>query len=402
MHEAALRVLRLPAVADKTFLIAIGDRTVGGMTARDQMVGPWQVPVADVAVTLAGFHEYRGEAMAMGERTPLALIDPAASGRMAVGEAITNIAAAPIAAIGDIKLSANWMAAAGHPGEDAALYDTVRAVGMELCPQLGISIPVGKDSLSMKTTWSDGGTEKAVTAPLSLIVSAFAPVTDARKTLTPQLKLDSGDTALVLIDLGAGKNRLGGSALAQVYGQVGSAAPDLDAPRQLVQCFDTVQKLNREGRILAYHDRSDGGLFVTLCEMAFASRAGLAIKLLAERRARRAVQRRARRRPAGACRRSAARARRVRRGRPAGGIRRDRQAGRRRYHQHRMWRRGNLPRVPHGAAPQPGRQPRFSCNSLRDHPACAREEYDRILDVADPGICATAQVRSRRRRRRDR
>src|SRR6185295_5397423 len=204
LREAALRVLQLPAVADKTFLISIGDRTVGGMTARDQMVGPWQVPVADVAVTLAGFFEYRGEAMAMGERTQLALIDPAASGRMAVGEAITNIAAAAIAEIGAIKLSANWMAAAGHPGEDAALYDTVRAVGMELCPQLGISIPVGKDSLSMKTAWSEGGAEKSVTAPLSLIVSAFAPVTDARKTLTPQLHLDGGKTALVLLDLGAG------------------------------------------------------------------------------------------------------------------------------------------------------------------------------------------------------
>src|SRR5258706_1785804 len=190
LREACLRVLQLPAVADKTFLISIGDRTVGGMTARDQMVGPWQVPVADVAVTLAGFFEYCGEAMAMGERTQLALIDPAASGRMAVGEAITNIAAAPVAALCDIKLSANWMAAAGHPGEDAALYDTVHAVGMELCPQLGISIPVGKDSLSMKTTWSEGGAAKAVTAPLSLIVSAFAPVTDARKTLTPQLHLD--------------------------------------------------------------------------------------------------------------------------------------------------------------------------------------------------------------------
>ena len=209
-------------MADKTFLITIGDRTVGGMSARDQMVGPWQVPVADVAVTLAGFSSTAGEAMAMGERTPLALIDPAASGRMAIGEAITNIAAAPIAALGEVKLSANWMAAAGHPGEDAALYDTVRAVGMELCPALGISIPVGKDSMSMKTTWSDAGVAKEVTAPLSLIVSAFARVTDARKTLTPQLRMDCGDTVLVLADLGAGKNRLGGSALAQVYGELGN------------------------------------------------------------------------------------------------------------------------------------------------------------------------------------
>ncbi|MHB9101071.1 MAG: phosphoribosylformylglycinamidine synthase, partial [Sulfuricella sp.] len=277
LNEAALRVLRLPAVADKTFLIAIGDRTVGGMTARDQFVGPWQIPVADVAVTLAGFEEYRGEAFAMGERTPLALIDPAASGRMAIGEAITNIAAARIAEIGDIKLSANWMAPAGHPGEDAALYDTVRAVGMELCPELGISIPVGKDSMSMKTVWEEGGLRKEVTAPLSLIISAFAPCTDARQTLTPCVRTDAGDTDLILIDLGQGKNRLGGSALAQVYKQTGNDAPDVASPAQLKGFFDTLQRLNADGRILAYHDRSDGGLFATLCEMMFAGHCGVTI-----------------------------------------------------------------------------------------------------------------------------
>ncbi|MDP3481946.1 MAG: AIR synthase-related protein, partial [Sulfuricella sp.] len=277
LNEAALRVLRLPAVADKTFLIAIGDRTVGGMTARDQFVGPWQIPVADVAVTLAGFEEYRGEAFAMGERTPLALIDPAASGRMAIGEAITNIAAARIAEIGDIKLSANWMAPAGHPGEDAALYDTVRAVGMELCPELGISIPVGKDSMSMKTVWEEGGQKKEVTAPLSLIISAFAPCSDARQTLTPCVRTDAGDTDLILIDLGQGKNRLGGSALAQVYKQTGNDAPDVVSATQLKGFFDTVQRLNADGRILAYHDRSDGGLFATLCEMMFAGHCGVTI-----------------------------------------------------------------------------------------------------------------------------
>jgi phosphoribosylformylglycinamidine synthase len=279
LKDAAYRVLRLPAVADKTFLITIGDRTVGGMTVRDQMVGPWQVPVADVAVTLMGFKTYRGEAMAMGERTPLALINPEASGRMAIGEAVTNIAAAPIANIGDIKLSANWMAAAGHDGEEAALFDTVRAVALELCPQLGISIPVGKDSLSMKTTWEDGGTQKEVTAPLSLIVSAFAPVQDVRRTLTPQLRTDCGDTAFLLIDLGQGRCRLGGSALAQVYGQLGNAAPDLESAAGLVEFFKLIQWMAVTGEALAYHDRSDGGLFVTLCEMMFAGRVGVTLQL---------------------------------------------------------------------------------------------------------------------------
>ncbi|MCS0591432.1 phosphoribosylformylglycinamidine synthase [Massilia norwichensis] len=279
LEEVARRVLLLPTVADKSFLITIGDRSVGGMTARDQMVGPWQVPVADCAVTTLSFEGYKGEAMAMGERTPVAVIDAAASGRMAVGEAITNIAASAIASIEDIKLSANWMAACGQPGQDAALFDTVKAVGMELCPALGISIPVGKDSLSMRTTWNEGGEAKAVISPVSLIVSSFAPVTDVRKTLTPQLRLDAGDTSLILIDLGRGKNRLGASSLAQVTNQVGNDTPDLDNPQDLKAFFAAIQQLNADGKLLAYHDRSDGGLFAALCEMAFAGRAGVSVNL---------------------------------------------------------------------------------------------------------------------------
>ncbi len=281
LREACYRVLRNPAVADKTFLVSIGDRTVGGYSARDQMVGPWQVPLADCAVTTMGYHTYLGEAMALGERTPLALIDAPASGRMAVGEAVTNIAAAAIENIGKLKLSANWMCAAGHPGEDAALFDTVRAVGMELCPALGIAIPVGKDSMSMKTTWRDAasGENKSVTAPLSLVITAFAPVADVRRTLTPQLATGAGDTELVLIDLAAGANRLGGSIYAQVQSQLGDAAPDLENPAKLVAFFGAIQALNADGKILAYHDRSDGGLFATLCEMAFAARAGVTIYL---------------------------------------------------------------------------------------------------------------------------
>ncbi|WP_026182705.1 phosphoribosylformylglycinamidine synthase [Leeia oryzae] len=281
VKEAAYRVLRLPTVADKSFLITIGDRTVGGLTARDQLVGPWQIPVADVAVTMMGYKTWQGEAMAMGERTPLALIDAPASGRMAIGEAITNIAAAPIAKLGDIKLSANWMAAAGHPGEDANLFDTVKAIGMELCPELGISIPVGKDSLSMKTVWQENGEARAVTSPLSLIISAFAPATDVRKTLTPELKAGV-DSSLLLIDLGLGQSRLGGSALAQVYKQVGNEAPDVDNAALLSGFFNAVQALNQQDLILAYHDRSDGGAFATVAEMMFASRLGAELQLLAE------------------------------------------------------------------------------------------------------------------------
>ena len=274
--EAVKRVLSFPAVADKSFLIHIGDRSVTGLVARDQMVGPWQVPVADVAVTASGFYATTGEAMAMGERTPIAVIDAPASGRMAVGEAITNIAAAAIDKLGDIKLSANWMAAAGVPGEDAALFDTVKSVGMALCPELGIAIPVGKDSLSMKTVWQDGEGEKTMTSPLSLIVTAFAPVADVTKTLTPQLQ-DIADSVLMLIDLGLGKNRLGGSVLAQVYEQLGSVSPDLDNPILLKEFFSIIQELNSRSKILAYHDRSDGGLLATVAEMLFASRLGVSL-----------------------------------------------------------------------------------------------------------------------------
>jgi phosphoribosylformylglycinamidine synthase len=277
--EAAERVLRLPTVADKSFLITIGDRTVGGSTVRDQMVGPWQVPVADCAVTAMSFEGYLGEAMAMGERTPLAVINAAASGRIAIGEAITNIAAAPIRDISDIKLSANWMAACGQPGQDAALFDTVSAVGMDLCPALGISIPVGKDSLSMRTTWSDEGQDKSVTSPVSLIVSSFAPVHDVRLVMTPQLRTDAGDTELILIDLGHGKNRLGASALTQVMQQLGNEVPDVDSATDLKAFFAVIQQLNSERKLLAYHDRSDGGLFATLCEMAFTGRCGLSVNL---------------------------------------------------------------------------------------------------------------------------
>jgi len=386
--EALYRVLRLPTVADKTFLISIGDRTVGGMTARDQMVGPWQVPVADVAVTLMGYTATCGEAMAMGERTPLAVLNPEASGRMAVGEALTNIAAASIDKIGDIKLSANWMAAAGHAGEDAALFDTVRAVAMEFCPQLGISIPVGKDSLSMKTTWNDGSTRKEVVAPLSLIVSAFAPVNDARRTLTPQLRTDCGDTDLLLIDLGGGRNRLGASALAQVYDATGDATPDVVAVPELKAFFAAIQQLNRDGLLLAYHDRSDGGLLTTLCEMLFAARCGAEVTVSGDNAAAwlfneelgALVQiRRADRAQvldvldaAGLAKHSA-----VIGSVSAGDHLVIRAAGKvvldeSRVDLHRAW-----------------SETTYRMQQLRDNPECAQQEYDRLLDAGDPGITPT-------------
>jgi len=279
IEEALGRVLHHPAVASKSFLITIGDRTITGLVARDQMVGPWQVPVADCAVTATSFDVYTGEAMAMGERTPLALLDAPASGRMAVGETVTNLAAARIEKMSDIKLSANWMAAAGHPGEDARLYDTVKAVGMELCPALGITIPVGKDSMSMKTRWQDEGVDKSVTAPLSLVITGFAPVQDIRQTLTPQLRMDKGETDLILIDLGRGQNRMGASILAQVYSQIGQQVPDLDDAEDLKAFFAVIQGLNADGHLLAYHDRSDGGLLTTVLEMAFAGHCGLSLNL---------------------------------------------------------------------------------------------------------------------------
>ena len=274
LKDAAYRVLAMPGVASKMFLISIGDRTVGGLTARDQCVGPWQVPVADCAITLAGYKTTLGEAFSIGEKAPLALIDAPASGCMAIVEAITNLAAARVDGLGQVKLSANWMAPAGHPGEDAALFDTVAAVS-QYCQALGVSIPVGKDSMSMKTVWQAGGENKAVTSPISLVISAFATTPDATRHLTPQLRTDAGDTDLVLIDLGRGKNRLGASSFAQAYKQVGDRCPDAPAAPALKAFFDTAQALNAAGRILAYHDRSDGGLFAALAEMAFAGHCGV-------------------------------------------------------------------------------------------------------------------------------
>ncbi|MCA6061816.1 phosphoribosylformylglycinamidine synthase [Thalassolituus sp. ST750PaO-4] len=284
LADAAARVLKLPTVASKSFLITIGDRSITGTVARDQFVGPWQVPVADVAVTTSSYDTYAGEAMAMGERTPVALLDAPASGRLAVAEAITNLAAAPIAKLADIKLSANWMCAAGHDGEDEKLYATVKAVGMELCPELQVTIPVGKDSMSMKTRWNDvdengNGTDKAVTSPMSLIITGFAPVTDARGVLTPQLKLDSGETDLILVDLGRGQNRIGASCFAQVFGKVADVPADLDDAEDLKAFFAVVQGLNSDNKLLAYHDRADGGLFATLTEMAFAAHCGVDISM---------------------------------------------------------------------------------------------------------------------------
>ena len=278
LPEAARRVLHLPTVAGKGFLITIGDRSITGMVAREQMVGPWQVPVANCAVTTTALDSTTGEAMAMGERTPLALIDGPASGRMAIGETITNMACAQIEQISDIRLSANWMCPAGYAGEDANLYDTVKAVGMELCPALGISIPVGKDSMSMRTVWRDGDIDKSVTSPVSLVITGFAPVADVRKTLTPQLVSNVGETAVILVDLGNGQNRLGGSCLAQVYSQLGDHCPDLDDADDLLGLFSAVQGLNEDGLLLAYHDRSDGGVYTTLVEMCLAGHVGVDIE----------------------------------------------------------------------------------------------------------------------------
>ena len=277
LDEAVERVLHLPAVGSKKFLITIGDRTVGGMAARDQMVGPWQVPVADVAVTASAFDSEFGEAMAMGERTPLAVIDAPASARIAIGETVTNMAASDIEKLSDIKLSANWMAAASDTVENERLFNTVKTVGEDFCPELNLTIPVGKDSLSMRTVWDEQGEEKSVKSPVSLIVTGFSPVANVSRTLTPQLQV-SEDTALVVIDLGKGANRLGGSALAQVYDQMGDQSPDV-AAEDLRSFFETLTRLKRENKILAYHDRSDGGLLATLLEMAFASRCGLQIDL---------------------------------------------------------------------------------------------------------------------------
>ena len=380
------RLLCLPTIADKSFLITIGDRTVGGLISRDQMVGPWQVPVADAAVSLSSYEEYSGEAMAMGERTPVAVLDAPASGRLAVAEALTNILAADIRQLTDIRLSANWMAACGEPGEDADLYATVRAVS-ELCTTLGITIPVGKDSLSMKTTWRDSGGEHAVVAPVSLIVSAFAPVQDARSTLTPELDL-SQPSRLLLIDLGGGKNRLGGSCWAQVHLQSGGSPADLDSPGLLSALFAALRELKDRGLILAYHDRSDGGLLVTLLEMAFAAHCGLRIDLGAAAdtiaacfseelgaviqvpQARIAEARRILERHAlGALTRDI--------GEPAAGdevlLSADGNVvfSGSRIALHRRW-----------------SEVSFRMQELRDNPQCAQEEYSRLEDAGDPGLHA--------------
>ncbi|MEI6860206.1 MAG: phosphoribosylformylglycinamidine synthase [Shewanella sp.] len=279
IKDAVRRILRLPTVAEKTFLITIGDRSVTGLVNRDQMVGPWQIPVADCAVTAASFDSYTGEAMSLGERTPLALLDFGASARMAVAESIMNIAGTDIGSFKRIKLSANWMSAAGHPGEDAGLYEAVKAIGEELCPELDLTIPVGKDSMSMKTAWVDQGIDKSVTSPMSLVITAFGAVQDIRNTVTPELRTDKGETELLLIDLSAGNSRLGGSCLAQVYSQLGDSAPDLNDSSLLRGFFEVIQPLVASRDVIAYHDRSDGGLFTTLVEMAFAGNTGLNIDL---------------------------------------------------------------------------------------------------------------------------
>jgi phosphoribosylformylglycinamidine synthase len=379
------RLLSLPTIADKSFLITIGDRTVGGLVSRDQMVGPWQVPVADVAVSLADYEGYAGEAMAMGERAPVALLDAPASGRLAVGEAITNILAADVRRLTDVRLSANWMAACGEPGEDADLYATVRAVS-DLCIALGIAIPVGKDSLSMRTEWRDAAGMHRMLAPISLIVSAFAPIADARRTLTPQLDL-AVDSRLWLIDLGAGRNRLGGSCWAQVHEQRGGEPADLDSPALLARLAEALHALKAANLVLAYHDRSDGGVLVTLLEMAFAARCGLEITLK-------------RADPIGAAFAEEL------------GVVLQIETARSREVRALLERHGLFELTIDLGAPQPGDRIRvfvgesleldasrielnrrwselsYRMQSLRDNPQCAREEYARLLDAGDPGLHA--------------
>jgi len=391
LGEAVRRVLLHPTVADKTFLVTIGDRTVGGLSARDPMVGPWQVPVADCAATLLSFEGYAGEAFAIGERAPVAVIDGPASGRMAVGEALTNLAAAPVLSLERVKLSANWMAAAGAPGEDAALYDTVRAVALELCRGLGIGIPVGKDSLSMRTVWEEGGRGLEVRAPLSLVVSAFAPCADVRRTFTPELRRGRGETELLLLDLAAGRTRLGGSILAQVFGETGHEAPDLDDPGLLKAFYAALSELRAERLVLAYHDRSDGGLFVTLAEMAFASRLGLDVDLSALTGPRAALPRVLATLFA----------------EELGVVLQARAADRERVQA--ILARHGLAATPIGI-PSADDVVRITCaeevllaeprttlqrlwsettwrlQSLRDNPESAQQEYDRVLDARDPGL----------------
>ncbi len=384
------RVLRAPTVADKTFLVTIGDRSVGGLCARDQCAGPWQVPVSDCAATLLDFDGCRGEAFAVGERAPLAAIDAPASGRMAVAEALTNLAAAPIVSLDRVKLSANWMASAGSPGEDAALFDTVRAVALDLCPALGVSIPVGKDSMSMRTAWTEGGVRREVVSPVSLVVSAFAPCGDVRGVWTPDLRRDAGDTLLVLIDLADGRTRLGASILAQVFDQTGDETPDLDDPSRLRALFAALADLRSAGLVLAYHDRSDGGCLVTLLEMAFAGRTGLTVDLDAlPGAAGDAAAALFCEEPGAVIQVAAARLEEA-----TGILRRHRldarvvawpeasdevrivSAGRTLFADART------------ALQRAWSETTWQLQALRDNPACAREEYDRILDTEDPGLHA--------------
>lgn len=388
LSEALHRVLRFPTVADKSFLINIGDRTVGGLTARDQMIGPWQVPVSDVAITSTGFSGYTGEAMAMGERTPLATINAPASGRMAVAEAVTNIAAAAIEKLSKIRLSANWMAASGHPGEDARLFDTVKAVGHELCRDLGIAIPVGKDSLSLKARWTEQQEEFEVVAPVSLIVSAFAPTTDVRKHLTPQLRIADGASYLLLFDLGEGRDRMGGSCLAQVYGRHGGAVPDLDDAERLKHFFAAIQELHQRDMLLAYHDRSDGGLITTLAEMMFASRLGVSLQLEGSNEE---ILRQLFSEEAGAVvqveKKKLTQVQMVldRVGASVKAI------GRVEYrNQELRIRRNNklLLSTDRATMQKDWSETSYRMQALRDNPATAREEYDRIGDDEDPGLNA--------------
>ena len=392
LRDACYRLLHLPTIADKRFLITIGDRSVTGLVHRDQMVGPWQEPVADCGVTCRSYDSYQGEAMAMGERAPIALLHHAASARMAVGEAITNLAAAAIADLGQVALSANWMAPAGHPGEDAGLYDAVKAVGMALCPALGIAIPVGKDSMSMKSVWQHQGEARSVTAPLSLIISAFAPVTDVRRTLTPQLRSDRGDSDLLLIDLGKGAQRLGGSAVAQVYRQLGHHPADLDDPVALRAFFNAIQELNQRQLLLAYHDRSDGGLLVTIAEMMFAGHCGVDLRL--DDLSGDAV--------AILCNEELGAVIQVRHSDTDEVLKLLHDVGLGRY-THLI---GELNRVDRLRIARDRQmlldesrvdlqrawgETSYQMQALRDNPDCAQQEYDRLLDTADPGLQVDAR-----------
>jgi phosphoribosylformylglycinamidine synthase len=386
LEDALSRVFRFPAVADKSFLIHIADRTVGGLSVRDQLVGPWQVPVSDVAITATSHTGYTGEAMSMGERTPLAALNAPASGRMAVAEAVTNIAAAPIEDIRKIRLSANWMAASGHPGEEAKLFDTVKAVAHELCRDLGIAIPVGKDSLSLKTRWAENQTEYEVVAPVSLIVSAFAPTTDVRQHMTPELRVTEDPSYLLLLDLGGSKNRMGGSCLAQVFGRAGGATPDLDNPQLLKGFFAAIQELNDRDMLLAYHDRSDGGLVTTLAEMMFASRMGISLQLegsdeeilrqLFSEELGAVIQVEKNKLPQVqmVLDRTGATAKAI------GRVENDNAM--------LKVRRGDdlLMQIDRTSMQRNWSETSYRMQALRDNPATAKEEYDRILDDADPGL----------------